>query len=421
MLRAIIRAGKPCNHRRPAKSDTAAAHRNAYHRRLSCEPLEDRRLLNASMPFHHLAFDPITGGDLSSAAVGSATPTGYTPAQIRTAYGIDSIKVGSLVGDGAGQTIAIIAVYDNPNLVSSTDATFLTSDLHRFDAAFGLPDPPSFRKLDQNGGTNYPGVDPAGPGAEKSWEVEEVLDVQWAHAIAPQANIVLIEAVSPLPADFAVAIDTARNLPGVSVVSISAGWPEDQLGAAGELAMDSLFTTPAGHQGITFVAASGDDGSPGAYPAHSPNVVAVGGTSLTVMSDGTYSNETGWSGSGGGQSMYKTKPSYQNAVQSTGFRQIPDVAFDGDPNTGVAVYGSYDFGSSSPWAMIGGTSFSAPCWAGLIAIANQLRASQGLGSLDGPSQTLPVRSTLTCGDGPTTIPTLTQSHPPTIYSSRGLG
>jgi hypothetical protein len=355
--------------------------------------LEDRRLLDGSMTFHHLLLDPTSSGGSPNAAIGSPTPVGRTPQQIRAAYGIDSIELGSVVGDGTGQTIAIVAVYDNPKLVSSTDTSFFSSDLHQFDMAFGLPDPPSFRKLDQNGGVNYPGVDPAGPGADRGWEAEEALDVEWAHAIAPQANIVLIEARSRDFGDLSTAINTARNMAGVSVVSMSFGWPEDQgdpaTNAARELSMDALFTTPAGHQGVTFVAASGDDGSPGTYPAYSPNVLAVGGTSLTTNSDGSYEVEYGWNGSGGGQSMYEPEPSYQSAVQNTGFRQIPDVAFDGDPNTGVAIYDSYDFGNSRPWAMVGGTSLGAPCWAGLIAIANQLRASQGLGTLDGRSQTLP--------------------------------
>ena len=95
------------------------------------------------------------------------------------------------------------------------------------------------------------------------------------------------------------------------MVSMSFGWPEDQgdpaTNAARELSMDALFTTPAGHQGVTFVAASGDDGSPGTYPAYSPNVLAVGGTSLTTNSGGSYEVEYGWNGSGGGQSMYEPR------------------------------------------------------------------------------------------------------------------
>jgi subtilase family serine protease len=122
-----------------------------------------------------------------------AGPQGYTPAQIRQAYGIDQINFGGIVGDGTGQTIAIIDTYDDPKFVDTTDPNFLNSDLHKFDQQFGLPDPPSFKKVAQDGSNNYPPTDPAGPGPlADDWEVEESLDVEWAHAIAPAANILLV-------------------------------------------------------------------------------------------------------------------------------------------------------------------------------------------------------------------------------------
>ena len=155
-----------------------------------------------------------------------------------------------------------------------------------------------------------------------------------------------------------------------------------------ELSSDATFTTPAGHQGVTFVAASGDAGSPGDYPAYSPNVLAVGGTSLYVNSDGSYWYDRVWYDSGNGESIHETEPSFQRAVQNFGSQQIPDVNF-ADPNTGVAIYISYDLGATTPSTTIGGTSVSAACWAGLVATADQLRVSQGLGTLDGASQTLP--------------------------------
>ena len=140
---------------------------------------------------------------------------------------------------------------------------------------------------------------------------------------------------------------------------------------------------------MTFVAASGDGGAPGIYPAYSPNVVAAGGTTLTLASDGTYESEIGWSGSGGGISSYEPEPAYQDGVQSTGYRTIPDVSFDADRNTGVAVYDSYDNTGGGPWNEMGGTSLAAPSWAALIAIADQGRVAMGGTTLDGPSQTLP--------------------------------
>ena len=166
------------------------------------------------------------------------------------------------------------------------------------------------------------------------------------------------------------------------------------------------MTTPSqGHTGITFLAASGDAGAPGGYPAYSPDVVAVGGTSLT-LSGGNYGSEAGWSGSGGGISQYESQPSYQqglvihnggNTVNASGMRTIPDVASDANPNTGVAVYDSYN-GGSSPWYQVGGTSVATPCWAGLIALADQIRVSAGQTNLSGPTQTLPALYSLPAGD-----------------------
>jgi subtilase family serine protease len=363
---------------------------------LRVELLEDRRLLDAGLSFTHIIYEPsqdaASSGSMAPAAstpAGSSTPVGLTPTQIRTAYGVNLLKLGSITGDGTGQTIAIIDAYDDPNLVSSTNAGFSGSDLHKFDVQFGLADPPSFTKLDENGGTNYPAAS-----GSTGWSVEESLDVEWAHALAPGASIVLIEASSTSVADLlGTAVNTARNLAGVSVVSMSFGSSE----FAGETAYDANFTTPSGHQGVTFVAASGDNGVPGVYPADSPNVVAAGGTTPT-LSGNNYVSETGWSDSGGGQSVYESKPAYQNSVQTFAYRQIPDVAFDADPNSGVAVYDSYDYGSSSPWVQVGGTSVSAPSWAGLLAISDQLRVSQALGTLEGASQTLPKLYALPAAD-----------------------
>ena len=187
----------------------------------------------------------------------------------------------------------------------------------------------------------------------------------------------------------------ASKQAGVVVVSMSFGESEQ----TGDLQLNSIFTTPSGHTPVTYVASTGDDGAPGGYPAYSPNVLAVGGTSLSTDSSGDYLGETAWSGSGGGISTVEAQPSYQAGVvtQSSTARTIPDVAFDADPNTGVGIYDTYDF-PSSPWVQIGGTSLSAPCWSALIAIADQSRAAAGESSLDGPSQTLPDLYSLPAGD-----------------------
>ncbi len=344
----------------------ASVQRTASHARAS---VAHRASASASPTFvlSHL------GGASAYATTGA---TGITPAEMRHAYGADAISLSGVSGTGAGQTIAIVDAYDDPTAAS---------DLHNFDVAFGLADPASFTKLNETGGTTLPGTDPAGKGS--SWALEESLDIEWAHVMAPAANIVLYEATSPSYSDLiANAANSARNNPSVSVISMSFGGGE----FSGETGYDSYFATPSGHAGVTFVASTGDAGSPGGYPSFSPNVIAVGGTTLSVDSAGNYLGETAWSGGGGGTSTLEAEPSYQTPFQNTGKRTIPDVAMDADPNSGVPVYDSYDDGTSTPWAQVGGTSLAAPMFAGLIAVADQGRALNGLGTLDGRSQALPA-------------------------------
>src|SRR5262249_48841385 len=137
------------------------------------------------------------------------------------------------------------------------------------------------------------------------------------------------------------------------------------------------------HQGVTFLGSTGDHGSPGGYPSYSPNVVAVGGTSLSYDAfTSSYDGETAWSGSGGGGSQYETPAPYQHQFQNSGPRTTPDVALHAAGSRGVAVYDSFNGGFSSPWYDVGGTSLSAPCWAGLVASANQIRVSHGLATFN---------------------------------------
>ncbi len=326
-------------------------------------------------PIAHSSFTPF----------GTPGPTGTLPAQIRHAYNIDQITFnsGAVQGDGTGQTIAIIDAYNDPKMVNSTSSGFVNSDLHKFDVAFGLPDPPSFIKTSASGTL---------PASNHGWASEIALDVEWAHVIAPGANILLVEAASA--SDFALnqAEQYALGQPAVSVISMSFGGSE----FSGQSSDDSnYYTTPAGHQGITFVASAGDTGGAVGYPATSPNVLAVGGTTLSIDGQGNYLGERGWSDGGGGPSTVEPLPAYQNNVQnnvdgSFSTRMTPDVAFDADPNTGVSIYDTYNNTTSAPWAQYGGTSLSAPCWGGLVAIFDQGRVAAGLGTLDGPSQTLPM-------------------------------
>jgi hypothetical protein len=360
-------------------------------RRLTLELLEDRTVPSGASFQPQLLVFHAPGTAVMSYP--SPPLTAFNPASLDQAYGINN----AVIGDGTGETIAVIDAYDDPKFVSRSptlgllqDTAFLASDLHQFDLQYNLPEPPGFfTKVNQFGGTVYPGTDPAGVG-NINWEAEEALDVEWAHAMAPGAHILLVEAIDSGDNLFSAA-GWAGTQGGAATVSMSFSGSEDTT----EVALDPIyFTSPAGH-GVTYLAASGDNGATGSghqpdgYPAYSPDVVAVGGTLLQV-SGGNYSSETGWSGSGGGISLYESKPAYQSAVtQSATNRTAPDIAFDAAPSSGVAVYDSYN-GGLTPWYQFGGTSLATPCWAGLITIADQMRASQGLPSLDGPSQTLPT-------------------------------
>ena len=303
----------------------------------------------------------------------------YTPSQIRSAYGIDGISFGGTAGTGAGQTIAIIEGSSDP---------YIAHDLAEFDAEFGLPSPPSFQVLNQEGGTSLPAPVQV-PGQVQAGE--ECMDVEWAHAIAPGASLIVIECNSITLSDLGVGLRTAAGLPGVSVVSISLGVPQFTME---HTLSDPYYTTPDGHQGVTFVAASGDNGAPGGYPSSSPYVVGVGGTSLLINPDGSYNTEIGWSGSGGDLSPYESEPAYQEGVQSSGKRAVPDVSFDANLQTGIYVYDTFDYLLGHTHTLFipnGGTSFGAPAWAGLIAIANQGRVIEGgttLNSSSDPTQTL---------------------------------
>ncbi len=405
--------------------------RNLRRKLFALEQLEPRNLLSAApqLPAGWQA-KPLAEF-LRPSFVGSASPTALTPNQIRGAYGLggyvstslsNGVTFNGTPGDGRGQTIAIVDAYDDPNAAS---------DLNAFSSAFGLPSfgagtgSPTFTKLNQNGGTSLPPTDPAGSyqttGSEDSWELEESLDIEWAHAVAPLANIILIEASNAGSGLFQ-GVATAAGLAGVSVVSMSWGGSE----FSNEATFDAqYFVTPAGHVGgsapggsgivggVTFLAASGDSGTyasgtgaAAAYPASSPNVVAIGGTTLAVSGsdpDYSYGSETAWSGSGGGISEYESQPLYQRTAAasfSATKRTFPDVAANADPNSGVPVYDSWDFGASTPWSPVelGGTSLACPIWAGIIAVADEGRAIAGQGSLDGPGQTLPELYNLPTSD-----------------------
>ncbi len=312
----------------------------------------------------------------------------YTPDQVRAAYGLPPIENLPASWSGAGQTIAIVIPYDDPNLVG---------DVQAFDTRFSISQfgsgGPSLNILNQAGqSTPLPDDDDTG-----SWADEEAMDVEWAHAMAPGTNIDVVEANSSAPTDILAAISCANGLKGVSVVSMSFGiFGGGTYEEPYEVSYDQPYFSTAG---ITYVAATGDFGAGNLfYPAASPNVLAVGGTTLTLDADGSYVGEDGWIESGGGRSLYEPQPSYQasvvpvsmSTIQGVANRTVPDVSFDADELTGVAEANSFEGTKvntqGATWDIGDGTSLGAPCWAGLIAIVNQGRSSP-LDSRD-PTQTL---------------------------------
>jgi subtilase family serine protease len=312
------------------------------------------------------------GGGATRSASGQATNVpspvagALAPAQVANAYRFNQITIGGSPGNGANETIAIVDAYND---------TTIRNDLTQFDGQYTLLAPPTFSIVNQTGGSTLPAKDPSG-----GWALETALDVEWSHAMAPAANILLVEANSSSNSDLLAAVDYAAA--HANVVSMSWG--------GSEFSSETNATQYENHfiqSGVVFVASSGDNGAPPEWPAVSPNVIAVGGTSLTVDSSGNYQSESGWSGSGGGLSNYESQPTYQNKVvtQSSTRRGNPDVAYDANPATGVSVYDSTTYYPSYPfsrngqygWFEVGGTSAGAPQWSALFAIADQARTQAG--------------------------------------------
>src|SRR3984957_15233244 len=288
----------------------------------------------------------------SAANLSSPPTSAFTPTQIRHAYGFDKVT-----NQGAGQTIGIVDAYDDANA---------ETDLAVFSKKFGLPACSTangfFLKAYQTSRK---------PAANANWAVEVSLDLQWAHAIAPQAKIVLVEASTNNLSDLLAGVDVAVKH-GASAVSMS--WTSGEVSS--ERNLDNHFVA----SGVSFLAASGDTGFGVAYPAASPDVVGVGGTSLVLDARGNYASETAWSGSGGGQSVYEYEPLVQSQFpipdDSRGKRGLPDVSYNANPGTGYAIYDSVGINGASGWFQVGGTSAATPQWAALVAIANSIRVAQ---------------------------------------------
>ncbi len=277
----------------------------------------------------------------------STAPTGLSPATIKSVYNFPTSTTA-----GAGKVIAIVDAYDDPTA---------ESDLAVFSSQYGLPACTTangcFRKVNQTGGTKYPRTD-------SGWALEISLDVQWAHAIAPGAQILLVEASSNSFANLMAAEDYAK----AHATYVSNSWGGSEF--SGENSYDSHFS----QSGVSFFVSSGDAGTPAEYPSASPNVISVGGTTLH-FSGSNFSSETGWSSGGGGCSAYENATSAQSGfsgyaqVSCGGKRATPDVSLDADPASGVSVYDSTRYQGQSGWFTVGGTSASSPMWAGRAAVA----------------------------------------------------
>jgi len=285
----------------------------------------------------------------------TTSPTGLSPAQFHTAYALPTTVV-------PAQTIAIIDAYDAPTIAQ---------DLVKYDAQFGLPAFPTcgggvttacFQKVNQNGNAS-----PL-PRKNAGWALEISLDVEIAHAICQNCKILLVEASSNGFTNLATAVDTAASL-GADVISNSYGGSE----SSGASSLASSYD----HPGVAVTVSSGDGGYGVETPASFNTVVAVGGTTLRLNTDDTWSSETVWSGTGSGCSSFFAADSWQTSLSewsTTGCgnnRGVVDVAADADPNTGASVYDSTRYQGQLGWFQVGGTSLSAPLIGAVYALAGR--------------------------------------------------
>jgi subtilase family serine protease len=279
-------------------------------------------------------------------------PSGETPQSIRPIYKLPST--------GGSAIIAIVDAYDYPTA---------ENDLNVFSSTFSLPACTTangcFAKIYASGSK---------PRTNCGWAQEESLDIEWAHAMAPNAKIALVEAASNSNSNLFAAVDAATNYiaanGGQGEVSMSWGGSE----FSSETNNDYHFTTTPG---VVYFAASGDTGGKNIYPSVSPDVVSAGGTRINRSNSGSFVSETGWSGSGGGPSAYEPRPSYQTAVSGIVGTQrgAPDFSFDADPNSGVSVYDSTSCHGYSGWLVFGGTSVASPSLAGIVNLAGHFYTS----------------------------------------------
>lgn len=292
--------------------------------------------------------------------VGTA-PSGETPASLACVYKTaGTVVTGCPISatttnpSGGAGVIAIVDAFDYPTA---------ENDLNVFSSTFGLPACTTangcFQKVFAQGRK---------PRSNCGWAQEAALDIEWAHAMAPNAKIVLVEAASNSFSNLFQAVDVASQKVspnGTGFGEVSMSWSGGEFST--ETSFDSHFTTP----GVVYFAASGDTGGQNGYPSVSPHVVSAGGTTLNRDGSGNFASETGWSGSGGGPSQFEPRPHYQDSIVSIvgSQRGAPDFSFDADPNSGVSVYDSTACQGASGWLVFGGTSVSSPSLAGIVNLA----------------------------------------------------
>jgi hypothetical protein len=387
-------ADQMSTHRYPRRHAVPADSEGISTRQLTPQLLEAARREHGHG--HRMLDITSTNGAITPMATTSAVST-YSPAQIRAAYGLSALPATSTALAtsqaaqlGAGQTIYIVDAQHNPNVAA---------ELTAFNQKFGLPTcatqviaptailplaapPVSGCQLSIVYNTAAGGMTSVVPAYNSGWATEISLDVQWAHATAPLARIVLIEAADASINSLLGGVKLA-NAMGPGAVSMSFGALEGSWTSS----VDGAFSG----SNMTYLAATGDSGAAVSWPAVSTKVLAVGGTSLTYSGTGTRS-ETVWSGTGGGTSLYTLKPSYQtSAVPGMGTfsgRAVADVAFNADPSTGQYVAVMAPGSTAVSWISAGGTSMSTPQWAGLIAIANAVRALSAKAALGSPHAVL---------------------------------
>ena len=311
----------------------------------------------------HGAFQP--AGQLSPQWGGPPFP-GYfyeTPASLACIYNLAqpavlgcNPNVVNTNPSGGSRAIALVEAYDDPNAAS---------DLANFNAQFGLP-PANLTVVYAN--DTVPGLDPTG-----GWELEESLDIEYAHAMAPNARLFLVEAASENLSDLLNAeIVAAKLVAKAGGGEVSNSWGGSEFSQ--EVLYDSVFT----QNGVVYFASTGD--SPGTiWPSTSPNVVAAGGTSTNRNpSTGSFLYEGSWNDGGGGPSQYEPRPSYQNGIAylAGSARVVPDISADANPVTGVWVLDTNLYeGEPGGWFIVGGTSVSSPVLAGIVNAAGSFHKS----------------------------------------------